>query len=69
MLYLGFTGFTIPYTFAMAALMAGKLDDGWIRTTRRWTLAAWLFLSLGLIWVGAGPTTYSAGAVTGPGTR
>jgi cytochrome c-type biogenesis protein CcmF len=49
MLYLGFTGFTIPYTFAMAALMTGKLDDGWIRTTRRWTLAAWLFLSLGLI--------------------
>ena len=49
MLYLGFTGFTIPYTFAMAALIAGKLDDGWIRTTRRWTLVAWLFLSLGLI--------------------
>lgn len=49
MLYLGFTGFTIPYTFAMAALMSGKLDDGWIRTTRRWTLVAWLFLSLGLI--------------------
>jgi cytochrome c-type biogenesis protein CcmF len=49
MLYLGFTGFTIPYTFAMAALMANKLDDGWIRTTRRWTLTAWLFLSLGLI--------------------
>ena len=49
MLYLGFTGFTIPYTFAVAALMAGKLDDSWIRTTRRWTLVAWLFLSLGLI--------------------
>ena len=49
MLYLGFTGFTIPYTFAMASLIAGKLDDGWIRTTRRWTLVAWLFLSLGLI--------------------
>lgn len=49
MLYLGFTGFTIPYIFAMASLMAGKLDDGWIRTTRRWTLVAWLFLSLGLI--------------------
>lgn len=49
MLYLGFTGFTIPYTFAMAALITGKLDDGWIRTTRRWTLVAWLFLSLGLI--------------------
>ena len=49
MLYLGFTGFIIPYTFAMAALMSGKLDDSWIRTTRRWTLFAWLFLSLGLI--------------------
>ena len=49
MLYLGFTGFVIPYTFAIASLMAGKLDDGWIKTTRRWTLWAWLFLSLGLI--------------------
>jgi cytochrome c-type biogenesis protein CcmF len=49
MLYLGFTGFTIPYAFAMAALISGKLDEGWIRTTRRWTLVAWLFLSLGLI--------------------
>lgn len=49
MLYLGFTGFTIPYAFAMAALLSGKLDDSWIRTTRRWTLVAWLFLSLGLI--------------------
>ena len=49
MLYLGFTGFIIPYTFAMAALMAGKVDDSWIRTTRRWTLVAWLFLGLGLI--------------------
>jgi cytochrome c-type biogenesis protein CcmF len=49
MLYLGFTGFTIPFTFAMAALMANRLDDSWIRTTRRWTLVAWLFLSLGLI--------------------
>lgn len=49
MLYLGFTGFTVPYTFAMAALITGKLDDGWIHTTRRWTLVAWLFLSLGLI--------------------
>jgi cytochrome c-type biogenesis protein CcmF len=49
MLYLGFTGFIIPYIFAMAALMSGKLDDSWITTTRRWTLVAWLFLSLGLI--------------------
>ncbi|GAB4151048.1 MAG: heme lyase CcmF/NrfE family subunit [Candidatus Promineifilaceae bacterium] len=49
MLYLGFTGFTIPFAFAMAALLSGKLDDTWIRLTRRWTLVAWLFLSLGLI--------------------
>jgi cytochrome c-type biogenesis protein CcmF len=49
MLYLGFVGFTIPYAFAMAALMANRLDDRWIQTTRRWTLVAWLFLSLGLI--------------------
>lgn len=49
LLYLGFTGLTIPYAYAMAALIAGKLDDGWIRATRRWTLVAWLFLSLGLV--------------------
>ncbi len=49
MLYLGFTGFTIPYAFAMAALLSGKLDDTWIKLTRRWTLVAWLFLGLGLI--------------------
>lgn len=49
MLYLGFVGFVIPYSFAMAALITNKLDDRWIRTTRRWTLVAWLFLSLGLI--------------------
>jgi cytochrome c-type biogenesis protein CcmF len=49
MLYLGFVGFTIPYAFAMAALISGKLDDAWLHITRRWTLVAWLFLSLGLI--------------------
>jgi cytochrome c-type biogenesis protein CcmF len=49
MLYLGFVGFVIPFSFAMAALMTNQLDDRWIRTTRRWTLVAWLFLSLGLI--------------------
>lgn len=49
MLYLGFTGFTIPYIFAMGSLMSGQLGDGWIKTTRRWTLVAWMFLSLGLV--------------------
>ncbi|HLB46589.1 MAG TPA: heme lyase CcmF/NrfE family subunit [Anaerolineales bacterium] len=48
--YIGFTGFVIPYAFAIAALITGKAgDDEWIRTTRRWTLVAWLFLSIGLI--------------------
>jgi len=49
MLYLGFVAFTIPYAFAMAALITGRTDDRWIRITRRWTLVAWLFLSLGLV--------------------
>ncbi len=47
MLYLGFVGFTVPYSFAMAALISGRLSDEWIHATRRWTLAAWLFLSSG----------------------
>lgn len=49
MLYLGFVGFTIPFAFAMAALASGDLSTNWIKATRRWTLVAWLFLSLGLI--------------------
>jgi len=49
MLYLGFVSFVIPYAFAMAALITGRSDDRWIRITRRWTLWAWLFLSLGLV--------------------
>jgi cytochrome c-type biogenesis protein CcmF len=49
MLYLGFVSFVIPYAFAIAALVTGRTDSRWIRITRRWTLIAWLFLSLGLI--------------------
>jgi cytochrome c-type biogenesis protein CcmF len=49
MLYLGFVSFTIPFAFAIAALVTGRTDDRWIRVTRRWTLVAWLFLSLGLV--------------------
>ncbi len=48
--YLGFTGFVIPYAFAMAALITGKgREDGWIRATRRWALVAWMFLTVGLV--------------------
>ncbi len=49
MLYLGFVSFVIPYAFAIAALITGRTDNRWIRLTRRWSLVAWLFLSLGLI--------------------
>ncbi|MEX2143285.1 MAG: heme lyase CcmF/NrfE family subunit [Anaerolineales bacterium] len=49
MLYLGFVSFVIPFAFAIAALVTGRSDDRWIRVTRRWTLVAWLFLSLGLL--------------------
>jgi len=48
--YLGFTGFVIPFAFAMAALITRKgHEDGWIRATRRWTLLAWMFLTVGLV--------------------
>jgi cytochrome c-type biogenesis protein CcmF len=48
-LYLGFTGFTVPFAFAIAALVTGRISDAWITTTRRWTITAWYFLSLGLL--------------------
>ncbi|MBI2016927.1 MAG: heme lyase CcmF/NrfE family subunit, partial [Candidatus Rokubacteria bacterium] len=48
-LYLGFTGLTVPFAFALAALIAGRVGDAWIATTRRWTIVAWYFLSLGLL--------------------
>jgi cytochrome c-type biogenesis protein CcmF len=47
LLYTGFVGLTVPYAFAIAALIRGKLDDAWIVATRRWTLTAWLFLTMG----------------------
>ncbi|MBI4492130.1 MAG: heme lyase CcmF/NrfE family subunit [Chloroflexi bacterium] len=52
LLYAGFVALTVPYAFAMAALIAGKLDEGWIATTRKWTIAGWLFLTLGNLFGG-----------------
>ena len=49
MLYLGFVSFVIPFAFAIAALVTGRTDDRWIRITRRWTIVAWCFLSVGLV--------------------
>jgi cytochrome c-type biogenesis protein CcmF len=48
-LYLGFTAFTIPFAFAIGALLSGRLDTRWITVTRRWTLTAWFFLTLGIL--------------------
>jgi cytochrome c-type biogenesis protein CcmF len=48
-LYLGFTSFTIPFAFAMAALLSGRLDTRWLEVTRKWTLLSWFFLSNGII--------------------
>src|ERR687896_667517 len=47
-MYLGFVGLTIPFAFGMAALITGFLDDSWLRAVRRWTMFAWLFLTMGL---------------------
>src|SRR3989304_5948208 len=48
-LYLGFPGFTVPFAFAMAALIVGRTGEEWITITRRWTIIAWYFLALGLL--------------------
>jgi cytochrome c-type biogenesis protein CcmF len=48
-LYLGFTAFTIPFAFAIGALLSGRLDPRWIQLTRRWILVSWFFLSLGIV--------------------
>ena len=49
MLYTGMVGFVVPFAFAFAALASGELGTSWFRTTRRWTLFPWLFLSIGIL--------------------
>ncbi len=49
MLYLGYVGFTVPFAFAMASLIAKAPGDSWIHTTRRWTIVTWLFQSMGIM--------------------
>ncbi len=48
MLYLGYVGFSVPFAFAIAALLEGKIDAQWLRWTRPWTNVAWGFLTLGI---------------------
>ena len=49
MLYFGYVGFTVPFSFAIAALVTGRLGEGWLMSTRVWTLIAWGSLSLGVL--------------------
>ena len=49
MLYLGYVGFTVPFAFAVAALITGRVGEGWLVATRRWTVAAWGFLTFGIV--------------------
>ncbi len=48
MLYMGYVGLSVPYSFAMAAMIGGKLDASWVRWARPWTNIAWVFLTLGI---------------------
>ncbi len=47
LLYLGYVGLTVPFAFAIGALLSGKLDERWLIATRRWTLFAWAALGIG----------------------
>jgi cytochrome c-type biogenesis protein CcmF len=48
MLYVGYVGLTVPFAFAVAALLEGRVDAAWVRWARPWTLIAWVFLTLGI---------------------
>ena len=48
MLYTGYVGFSVPFAFAIAAMLEGKLDSTWARWVRPWTNVAWLFLTIGI---------------------
>ncbi|MCG8470118.1 MAG: cytochrome c biogenesis protein CcsA, partial [Gemmatimonadetes bacterium] len=49
MLYFGFVGMTIPFAFAIAGLLQGNVEARWLRDSRRWMVAAWAFLTMGII--------------------
>ena len=49
LLYMGYVGFSVAFAFAIASLMTGKLDTAWARWSRPWTMAAWVFLTHGIV--------------------
>ena len=60
MLYMGYVGLSVAFSFAVAALIGGNLDATWARWTRPWTTAAWIFLTLGIA-LGSGWAYYELG--------
>jgi cytochrome c-type biogenesis protein CcmF len=60
MLYMGYVGFSIAFSFAVAALISGRLDAAWARWSRPWTTAAWAFLTVGIA-LGSGWAYYELG--------
>ncbi|TMH52153.1 MAG: heme lyase CcmF/NrfE family subunit [Betaproteobacteria bacterium] len=60
MLYMGYVGFSIAFSFAIAALLSGRLDAAWARWSRPWTTAAWAFLTVGIA-LGSGWAYYELG--------
>ena len=48
MLYFGYVGFSVPFAFAIAALLGGRFDSAWTRWTRPWANLAWMFLTIGI---------------------
>ena len=49
MLYMGYVGMAVPFAFVLAALIQGKLDSSWLKSSRPWTLIAWAFLTIGIV--------------------
>jgi cytochrome c-type biogenesis protein CcmF len=60
MLYMGYVGFSVAFSFAVAALLAGRLDATWARWSRPWTTVAWVFLTVGIA-LGSGWAYYELG--------
>jgi cytochrome c-type biogenesis protein CcmF len=60
MLYMGYVGFSVAFSFAIAALLGGKLDATWARWSRPWTTMAWVFLTIGIA-LGSGWAYYELG--------
>jgi cytochrome c-type biogenesis protein CcmF len=67
-LYAGYVGFSVVFSFAVAALIEGRVDSAWARWVRPWTLMAFSLLTIGITLAPSGPTTNSAGEAGGSGT-